>query len=288
MDPFLQQIGERPVHRALAGDPAEPLKTDRDDFHRKMAFTARVVAGVAGVLGAVVRDDEADGREVFTQATFDFRFHFTHRSLPFCDPHPYMAAFGESGAGMKAKGGAFPGERACAHPGCPEAGDYRAPLNRPGSAFAGPSGPPEWQYFCLEHVRAFNAGWNYFDGMSEDAIWEAQTPYPSWDRETRAFAHNAMAGEARVEDTLGVLRWKTASARAEPESRLSREDRQALAKLGLPDTASLAEVKAKYRQLARRYHPDANDGSREHEARFQALTEAYTKLENSAAFGRKR
>ncbi|MCG2840196.1 J domain-containing protein [Sandaracinobacter sp. RS1-74] len=186
---------------------------------------------------------------------------------------------------MKTKGGAFPGNHGCAHPDCPEPGDYRAPVRRPGSAFAAPSGPPEWQFFCLEHVRAFNAGWNYFDGMSEDAIWKAQSPYPTWDRETRAFAHNAMAGEERIDDMLGVLRWKTASEAAR-DSHLSREDRQALSKLGLPDTATLAEVKAKYRQLARRYHPDANEGSREHEARFHALNEAYAHLEASASFAR--
>lgn len=186
---------------------------------------------------------------------------------------------------MKTKGGAFPGNRMCAHEGCPLPGDYRAPVRKPGSSFAAPSGPPEWQYFCLEHVREFNAGWNYFEGMSEDAVWDAQTPYPSWDRETRAFAHNAMAGEERIADSLGVLRWRTTThSPTQPQSPLTREDRQALAKLGLPDTATLADVKAKYRQLARRYHPDANKGSREHETRFNALTEAYGHLEASRSF----
>lgn len=187
---------------------------------------------------------------------------------------------------MKTKGGAFPGSQSCAHANCAEAGDYRAPLHKPGSSFAAPSGPPQWQYFCLEHVRAFNAGWNYFEGMDQDAIWEAQTPYPTWDRETRAFAHNSRGdGPDRVSDTLGVLRWKTHNP-ATPPSPLSREDRQALAKLGLPDTATLAEVKAKYRQLARRYHPDANAGDRTHEARFHALNEAYSHLDGSVSFKR--
>ena len=189
---------------------------------------------------------------------------------------------------MKSKSGAYPGDRPCAHPGCPLAGDYRAPVHRPGSALAPPSGPPQWQYFCLDHVRAFNAGWNYFEGMDADAIFQAQTPYPTWDRETRAFAHNATQdGPDRVDDVLSILRWKTATAtRESAHPRLSREDRQALAKLGLPETATLKEIKAKYRLLARRYHPDANQGSREHEARFQALTEAYTHLEASPGFKR--
>lgn len=186
---------------------------------------------------------------------------------------------------MKAKGGAYPGNRPCAHAGCSEAGDYRAPVRKPGSAFAAPSGPPEWQYFCLEHVREFNAKWNYFEGLDADTVFEAQTAYPAWDRETRAFAHNAANGEMRVDDMHGVLRWKQARAEVRT-SPLTREDRQALSKLGLPETATLDEVKAKYRLLARRYHPDANKGSREHEARFTALTEAYGHLEASASFAK--
>ena len=83
-----------------------------------------------------------------------------------------------------------------------------------------------------------------------------------------------------------VLRWKQERAAPRAASPLTREDRQALARLGLPETATLDEVKAKYRQLARRYHPDANRGSREHEARFTALTEAYGHLEASASFAK--
>lgn len=191
---------------------------------------------------------------------------------------------------MKARGGAFPGGHSCAHPGCDQPGDYRAPLHKPGSAYADPSGPPRWQYFCLEHVRAFNSRWNYFEGMDEDSIWQAQTPYPNWDRETRAFAHNAFgrdgAGPDRVVDALGVLRWRAGMTGGPPASRLSRADRQALSRLGLPEIATMAEVKAKFRQLARRYHPDANMGSREHEARFHALTEAHAHLSASETFAR--
>lgn len=186
----------------------------------------------------------------------------------------------------RAKAGSFPGNSPCAHPGCREAGEYRAPLVRPGSALLPPSGPPRWQYFCLEHVRAFNAGWNYFDGMDADAIFQAQTPYPSWERETRAFASNAFAdGPDRVADALGILRWKRESAgSAQARATLSREDRQALATLGLPETATLAEIKQRFRALVRRYHPDANGGSRAHEGKLQALTRAHTRLTESAAF----
>lgn len=48
-------------------------------------------------------------------------------------------------------------------------------------------------------------------------------------------------------------------------------------KLGLPVGASLAEVKAAYRKLARQYHPDTNRNSASHD-KFIQVTEAYRML----------
>src|ERR1700761_5231062 len=45
--------------------------------------------------------------------------------------------------------------------------------------------------------------------------------------------------------------------------------------LGVPKTATAAEIKKSYRELARKYHPDANKGSAEAEERFKEITEAY-------------
>jgi len=48
--------------------------------------------------------------------------------------------------------------------------------------------------------------------------------------------------------------------------------------LGVPKTATAAEIKKSYRELARKYHPDANKGSAEAEERFKDITEAYNVL----------
>ncbi len=48
--------------------------------------------------------------------------------------------------------------------------------------------------------------------------------------------------------------------------------------LGVPKTAAAAEIKKSYRELARKYHPDANKGSAEAEERFKEITEAYNVL----------
>ncbi len=50
--------------------------------------------------------------------------------------------------------------------------------------------------------------------------------------------------------------------------------------LKLKQGASLEEIKAAYRKLARRYHPDLHPRNRRAEARFEEITEAYHTLNN--------
>ncbi|NER84243.1 MAG: DnaJ domain-containing protein [Leptolyngbya sp. SIO1D8] len=45
--------------------------------------------------------------------------------------------------------------------------------------------------------------------------------------------------------------------------------------LGLRSNATFEEVKASYRRLARRYHPDVNPGDRDAEEKFIRITQAY-------------
>jgi len=48
--------------------------------------------------------------------------------------------------------------------------------------------------------------------------------------------------------------------------------------LGVPENASLEEIKRAYRRLAKKYHPDANPGDKTAEERFKEISEAYEVL----------
>jgi hypothetical protein len=180
------------------------------------------------------------------------------------------------------------GEADCAHPGCRAAGEFRAPADgrRPGF-----DGPGDWRWLCLDHVRAFNSGYNYFDGMSPDEISAAQNPYGGWDRETRAFARAGGSPPPKWADFTDPLdavgaRFRRASAEGPRRDgrALSEQDRRSLRVMGLGTDADRRTLRQRYAHLLRRYHPDHNGGDRGHEKALQAVIEAYTQLKSRPAF----
>ena len=50
--------------------------------------------------------------------------------------------------------------------------------------------------------------------------------------------------------------------------------------LGIPMTATQAEIKKAYHELSMKFHPDMNQGSKESQAKFTKLTNAYNMLSN--------
>src|SRR6478609_784530 len=52
--------------------------------------------------------------------------------------------------------------------------------------------------------------------------------------------------------------------------------------LGVAKTASQKEIKAAYRKLARKHHPDVNQGDKSAEGRFKEINEAYEVLGDPA------
>ena len=181
--------------------------------------------------------------------------------------------------------------RLCSHPTCEEPGEFRAP-GAYGNSF---DGPGQWRWFCLQHIREFNAGYDWFDGMSADEILRAQSPAAGWQTETPAFrATGGVDGMPRwgeFDDPLDAISARAGGiksrARREAEmamdGRFSKEEALALEVLGLGAKTDRKRLRQRYSELVRRYHPDRNGGDRTHEARLGRVVEAYQLLRKSAA-----
>lgn len=182
--------------------------------------------------------------------------------------------------------------RICEADGCEEAGEFRAP----GRRTAGFDGPGESRWFCLEHVREFNSGYDWFEGMSAEEIIEAQHPVAGWAREAKAFRADAgidgVPRWADFDDPLEAIGARAASIRrratggqAAAHSRFTPHEREALGVMGLGGDADRPALRKRYSQLVRKYHPDRNGGDRRHEAKLGRVVEAYQLLRKSAALG---
>jgi len=176
--------------------------------------------------------------------------------------------------------------RCCDWAGCAEPGEFRAPGGRSG----GFDGPGDYRWLCLDHVRAFNSGYDYFDGMSPEEIFEAQSSLHGWASEVRAFRPTAgIDGAPRWADFADPLEAISARARMrKPAERgdgrvVTPEERRALDVLGLPLDADRRALRERYAQLVHRYHPDRNGGDRSHETRLREVVEAYQLLKKARA-----
>lgn len=173
--------------------------------------------------------------------------------------------------------------RHCERPGCREGGLYRAPHSR--------AEPEHAHWFCLEHAREYNAGWNFFEGMTREEIErfvrEDVTGHrPTWPLGlgpvgsrfgNRLRDHFDVFAEEGLAMFGGGRRGR--SKDAPPERR--PEERRALAKLNLSPESTLQEIKRRYKELVKRYHPDVTGGDRQAEEQLKAVNEAYETLRGS-------
>jgi DnaJ-domain-containing protein 1 len=167
----------------------------------------------------------------------------------------------------------------CEWSGCGEPADHHAPRSR--------DRMDDQAWFCLDHIRAYHATWNYYEGMSEQEV-EAEIRRdtigrrPTWPFGTRAATMRFMRGQ--FGDSFGLFE---EDANPEPGGGAGRyvapgsPEERAYVVLDLAPPISTNEVKKRYKQLVKRYHPDANGGDKEAEERFKEINLAYHTLMDS-------
>jgi DnaJ-domain-containing protein 1 len=178
----------------------------------------------------------------------------------------------------------------CAWKGCASRGEFRAPKDR---------SLRDYHLLCLEHVRAYNAQWNFHAGLSAAELEMEIRSAATWDRPTwKLGSLGAKARpdwrKARVHDPFGFA----AETEFDAHAREKREERAQAAKPGAaPLTVrnkalkifemsapyTLEALRKRYKTLVKQHHPDANGGSAEAELRMKVINEAYQTLRANVA-----
>ncbi|MDO9417466.1 J domain-containing protein [Pararhizobium sp.] len=177
----------------------------------------------------------------------------------------------------------------CQWDGCEEKGVHRAPVGR--------NAENEFFMFCFTHVKEYNKGYNYFSGLSDTEIAryqkEAITGHrPTWTVGVNKAAKNgpsqgdvrsaSSSAQARMRDPFGFIEGTRSRSRQEPRARkLKTLEAKAFETLAVAANATPADIKAAYKELVKKHHPDANGGDRGSEERFRAVVQAYQLLKQA-------
>lgn len=177
---------------------------------------------------------------------------------------------------------------ACEWEGCNEPGLYPAPKGR------GREG--EYHRFCLDHVRDYNKTYNYFAGLPDEEVVRHQKDdtvghRPTWFIGANAWSRNgARRNGARgggfahrfgAYDPFGLFGDRVPGSTPQdgtPARPLRRHERKCLRQLDLEDNATKADIKARFKELVKRLHPDHNKGDRTSEDKLREVIQAYNYL----------
>ena len=190
-----------------------------------------------------------------------------------------------------AAGAKKPKVRTCDWSGCQHPGTHKAPKAR--------GGDNRYYFFCIDHVRQYNANYNYFDGMSDAQVAQFQKDAatghrPTWKTGAEALDHGTKKGARsadpdslggrKVNDPHGFFAYRAkraAGAEAEPRKYVRPLERKSLETLNLPDTAGKAQIKARFKELVKLHHPDANGGDKRSEDTLREIIQAYNILKGA-------
>lgn len=186
---------------------------------------------------------------------------------------------GKTGATAKAE--RDPPARGCDHIGCKLPGAHRAPKGRDHSN--------QFWHFCLEHATEYNRRWDYFAGMNdaELAAYRAREEVghrPTWTFRSGRLDRFSAAARAhqtgQAADPFAMFSdGEPAPAKARKEKRrLSKVQLMALEVLSLDENADGPQIRARYAEQVKRWHPDSNGGDRAAETQLRRVVQAYHTL----------
>ncbi len=148
-------------------------------------------------------------------------------------------------------------------------------------------------WLCAQHAQEHNRNWNFFAGLSENEAEAARQANLYGDRPTWSMGKNERVraaararGYADFHDSFGLFgeggrRSSALNARSRNGRPLPRLQVQAFETLGLRVTAAGPDIRRRYAELVRRFHPDANGGDRSTETQLSEVVRAHQILKKA-------
>ena len=155
----------------------------------------------------------------------------------------------------------------CEWKNCEKKGEYKAPTSR--------SELRVFKWFCLEHIKIYNKGWDYFKGRTMDEIYNEVSSDSTWHRPTwiRVKNHN-------FDDIHNICIDENKSFNNFNEKNYSKNEKskieEALNILNLTMPFKITDLKKQYKKMVKKFHPDVCKNT--NEEYIISLNHAYTEL----------
>lgn len=162
--------------------------------------------------------------------------------------------------------------RVCDEAGCDLEGTHPAP--RPGGRGR--------HWFCEAHAGSYNRSFNFFEGMSEAEAAAFLRAEQYGHKRTWKMGGGPMGGR-KAADQFDPRRWAgrgffdmddTPAAEDRVHAHRSGLQLRALKELDLEPDAKPAEIRQRYAEYVRRFHPDSNRGDRSSEHKLERVLRA--------------
>ena len=164
-------------------------------------------------------------------------------------------------------------ENICDWKNCKKIGNYKAPIEKDNSK--------KFRWLCLDHIKEFNKSWDYFNGMSEDQIFNFIKSDMTWHKPTQSFSSSDNFFSILWNNTLNEEdNFFTSNSIKKNYSlkNFNEKDIQAFKIIELEIGAKWDKIQNKFKKLVKKYHPDMNAGNKKFEDKLKTITLAYTQL----------
>jgi len=163
--------------------------------------------------------------------------------------------------------------RICDHKGCEKAGEFRAPKDRK---------LKDYYWFCQKHVAEYNKNWNFYKGMTIEEVEEENKKDTYGHRPTKRFGGRINPEMLRnLDDPFSVFeKIKIQNTSTNSPFKPNSEEEKALLTIEIEWPFTGDDLKKRFKELVKKYHPDATGGDKKKEERFKKINHAYQVLVN--------